>query len=206
MKTKILAELKKKFPGLPTEFLGFIASKLEAKVTEESQIEGAITELDNTLPIKDQADFFQQESDRRVTAARQKFEADNKKDDSNNKKDDKSDDKKDDSKNDISAQFKELSDRLSAYEKREAQAKLSESFHKKLIEKKIPVKFAKGRVIETEDQLETVLAEVESDYEEVKQELANEGLGGSKPPKGGDGKTSKLASKEEVNDVIENIM
>jgi len=31
MKQKILAELKKKFPGLQNEFLLFIAAKLEAK-------------------------------------------------------------------------------------------------------------------------------------------------------------------------------
>lgn len=205
MKTKILAELKKKFPGLSNEFLGFVAAKLEAKVTEETQIEGAITELDTILPIKDQADFFQSESDRRVTAAKLKFEQDHPKPptppappappapDP-------------DKPQDFTAQFKELADKLAAFEKKENQSKLTESFQKKLAEKKIPLKFAKGRTIESEDQLETLLAEVEADYAEVKQEMANEGLAEGTPPKGGQRNTSKLASKEEVDDVINKIV
>lgn len=208
MKEKILAELKKKFPGLQTEFLGFIAGKLTAKVTEETQIEGAITELDTILPIKEQADFFQSESDRRVTAAKAKFEAENKKDD---KKEDKKDDQpKGDPKvpEELKSIFEtigSLKEKLDNMEKEKKTSGLTEKLKSKLAEKKIPLKFADRRTIESEEQLEAVLAEVEADFEEVKQELANEGFRSSAPPRSTGG-ANKLASKEEADLVVNSII
>jgi len=203
MKQKILAELKKKFPGLQNEFLLFIAAKLEAKVKEDSEIEGAITELDTILPIQEQADFFQSESDRRVTEAKKKFEAEKKPDDET-KKDDKSKELTGDAK--TMEMLKTLSDKLEAFEKKESISKLSEKFKLKLAEKKIPLQFAKRVVIESEDQMDALLTEVEADYNEVIQSKTDQDLEGSTPPKGGTGKTSKLASKEEVADVVNSIM
>ena len=207
MKEKILAELKKKFPGLQTEFLGFIAGKLTGKVTEETQIEGAITELDTILPIKEQADFFQSESDRRVTAAKAKFEAENKKDDkTDGKKDEK---KEDDQKLEGVEQFKNILEgfqkKLDDMEREKTTSKFSDRLRAQLAEKKIPLRFADRRTIESEEQLETVLAEVEAEFEEVKQELANEGFTNSAPPKSG-GNTGKLASKEEADLVVNSII
>lgn len=75
MKEKILAELQKKFKGLPKAFLELFATKLAAKVTEDSQIEGAITELDNLpVSVQDLAAEYQREGDRRVTEARRTFD------------------------------------------------------------------------------------------------------------------------------------
>jgi len=203
MKLKILAELKKKFPGLQNEFLLFIAAKLEAKVKEDSEIEGAITELDTILPIKEQADFFQSESDRRVTEAKKKFEAEKKPADET-KKDDKPEELTGDAK--TMEMLKTLSDKLEAFEKKESISKLSEKFKLKLAEKKIPLQFAKRVVIESEDQMDALLTEVEADYNDVIQSKTDQDLEVSTPPKGGNGKTSKLASKEEVADVVNSIM
>lgn len=201
MKQKILAELKKKFPGLSTEFLGFIASKLEPKVTEDTQIEGAITELDTVLPIKEQADFFQSESDRRVSDAKKKFEAEKPK-----PKDEKKDDEPKDDELEIKSVLKQLNDRLDAYEAKERISKANEAFKTQVAAKGIPLKFLKGRTVESEEQIEAAIAEVESDYEELKQEIANEGFKGQNPPKSGQGKPNQLASKEEVAEVVNSIM
>lgn len=212
MKSKILAELVKKFPGLSKEFLGFIASKLEAKVTEESGIEGAITELDKVLPIKDQADFFQSESDRRVTAAKKKFDEDHKKKEEEEQTEevdetDPADKKKKKKPEAISKEdLTKLETRIAAFEKKEAEAKLNDLLKNSLSEKKIPLRYLRGRVLESEDKLAGMLTEIEKDWTEDKQALINEGYSGSRPPLGGNGNTSKTASKEEIDSVVKEIM
>jgi hypothetical protein len=70
---QILAQLKVKYPGVSEKVLGLIADKLVAKVTAEDEIEGVLTELENSpISIKDYADFLQKEGDRRVTEATKK--------------------------------------------------------------------------------------------------------------------------------------
>ena len=204
MKQKILAELKKKFPGLQNEFLLFIAAEIEANVKEESEIEGEITELDKHLPIKKQADFFQSESDRRVTDAKKKFEAEKKPED---KKEEKKDaDKPLSGDEETKKMLKALSEKLEAFEKKESQSKLSERLKIELSKKKIPLQFAKRVVVESEDQLDVVLAEIETDYNEVMQGKIDSELEGSSRPKGSSGKTLKAASKEETSSVLNSIM
>ena len=202
MKQKILAELKKKFPGLQNEFLLFIAAELEAKVKEDSEIEGAITELDTVLPIKKQADFFQSESDRRVTEAKKKFEAEKKPED---KKEDKKDGKPSDD-DETKEMLKKAIERLDAFEKKESQSKLSERLKIELSKKKIPLQFAKRVVVESEEQLDVVLSEIETDYNEVMQGKIDSELEGSSRPKGSSGKKLKAASKEETSSVLNSIM
>lgn len=74
MKEKILAQLVTKYPGVSKKFLGLYASKLEAKVTEESEIEGVLNELDNLpISIPDLAAEFQKEGDNRVTVAKKEW-------------------------------------------------------------------------------------------------------------------------------------
>lgn len=78
---KILAQLAAKHSGVSKAVLTMIAKKLAEKVTEESGIEGAITdfEANSTLSIKDYADFVQQEGDKRVGEAQKTWETKNKK-------------------------------------------------------------------------------------------------------------------------------
>jgi hypothetical protein len=218
MKQKILAELVKKFPGLSKEFLGFLAGKLEPKVTEESQIEGAITELDKVLPIKDLADSFQKEGDRRVTDAKKKFEEDHKKkeeeevDDDDEKENPDDKDKKKKSKTSSSAlakfetELQKANARLDAFEKKEKQQKLDELLKTTATEKKIPLRYLRGRTLETEEKLEELMTEIEAEYTEDKQQLINEGYTGSGKPLGGSGGASKTASKEEIDSVVNEIM
>lgn len=74
MYEKILAQLVSKNAGVSKVVLGLIAKKLAEKVTEESQIEGAISEYETNSPvsIKDYADLLQSETDKRVTEALKK--------------------------------------------------------------------------------------------------------------------------------------
>ncbi len=78
MYEKILAQLTTKHSGVPKVVLGLIAKKLEPKVTEESQIEGAINDFETNSPvsIKDYADLMQSEGDKRVTEALKKAKTD----------------------------------------------------------------------------------------------------------------------------------
>jgi hypothetical protein len=74
MYEKILAQLAAKNPGVSKVILGLVAKKLEAKVTEESQIEGVITEFETNSPvtISEYAELLQKEGDKRVDAALKK--------------------------------------------------------------------------------------------------------------------------------------
>lgn len=74
MKQKILAKLKVLHPGLPVAFLEFIAAQLEAKVTDETQIETQIQAVEAAIPLPAQSQFYNSEADRRVTEALKKKE------------------------------------------------------------------------------------------------------------------------------------
>lgn len=70
----IIAQLVAKNPGVSKTVLGLIAKKLADKVTEESQIEGAIADFEknSVVSIKDYADLLQTEGDKRVSDALKK--------------------------------------------------------------------------------------------------------------------------------------
>lgn len=201
MKEKILVQLRVKFPGVPKELLGRVADKMATKVTAEDQIQGAIGELDNLpLSITDYAAFLQQEGDRRVTDAKRAWEQSQNKPDEDDDQEDDPAPAKPDSKpgkkekkggNDdiakLTAAVQALTEKVNSTEQRQTQKTLSEQLHVKLGEKKIPVVFAKGRTVDKPEDLETVLAEIESDHNAYKQELVNQGFAQGTSPAGGSG-------------------
>lgn len=174
MKEKIFAELKKKFSGLQSEFLGFLAAQLVANVTEENQIEGAITELDKILPIKDQAAFFQSESDRRVTSAektlRDKYDFKEKGSPDPDPKD------KPGTNDEYEKRMAAMDAKILELENREAKQKLNDSFIKKLSDEKIPLSFARGHVIEKPEDIETAFTQASQEYASLKQDFINQGF------------------------------
>ena len=206
MREKILAELKKKYPGLQIEFLGFIAEKLSVKVTEDSQIEGALSELE-TLPIsiQDQATFFQKESDRRVTEAKKKFETENPKPQPKpgGEPAKPTDPPKPD--DETSKMLKELNEKITKLEDEKKKEKNLSDFQKEMTEKKIPAAFYKGKYRDGVE-LADLVTEIENDFKEFEQERNDAVLGGTTKPKGGSGGTSKKASDEEVKNVVDTIM
>jgi len=74
MYEKILAQLMAKNPGVPKAILGLLATKLAAKVTEEDQIEGAITDFESNslVSVADYAALLQKDGDKRVADALKK--------------------------------------------------------------------------------------------------------------------------------------
>jgi hypothetical protein len=182
-KDKILAELRKKYPGLAANVLGLLSEKLEPTVTEEGQIETAVAGLEN-LPIKPQdlAAFLQKEGDRRVTEAlKKKVEPTPPKDDPAPK-----DDPTDQS-SALAKQLAALSAKLEAIEKKESQKTVTDQLHAKLREKKIPVQFASGIQIQSVEELDAAVQQAEATFTEVRQEMVNEGLVAALPKPGGSG-------------------
>ncbi|SEV88856.1 hypothetical protein SAMN05428988_0151 [Chitinophaga sp. YR573] len=182
MKEKILAQLRVKYPGVPKELLGQIADKMAVKVTAEDQIQGAIGELDNLpLSITDYAAFLQKEGDRRATDARKGYvpateQDDEKKDPANPNPKDKPEKGGDSEIAKLVQAVTALTAKVDGYEKKDQQKSFSQQLNEKLIEKKIPVVLAKGRLVEKAEDIETVLAEIEADHNSYKQELANQGF------------------------------
>ena len=78
MYEKILAQLMAKNPGVSKAVLGLLATKMVAKVTEEDQIEGAITDFESNslVSIADYASLLQKDGDKRVADALKKAKKD----------------------------------------------------------------------------------------------------------------------------------
>jgi hypothetical protein len=191
---KLKAELKKK--GLPESLAGIL------NITEESGIEGAINELFNLVPqsvddlvarpqfahLKGQienAKQVQSEADKKIAAAlatheatlRTKFNfvekaapaptpapAGNEWQATMDKK------------------IAEQQAIIDGFVKSQSRERLNSILASKLVEKKIPAHFLKGNEVESEDQVETVLASITKTYDEVRQNIINEQFGGN-PPK-----------------------
>lgn len=120
--------------------------------------------------------------------------------------DPKPSDPPEDWKKQMDKQIKELSDKLAQSEKKELQSRLYQKFLDKLKEEKIPLSFAKGRTVESEDQIETMLTEVKADWTEVSQEFSNNGLlRMSGTPAGGTANNGK-ATKEEIGSLVDKIL
>lgn len=194
MREKILAKLQAKFAGLSTTMLGLLADKLAAKTTTEDQIQGNIDELDNLpIPITEFAAFLQREGDRRATEAqatrertlRERYDLVEKGTPPPTPPTPPAPGNPADPNDGIRQDLAKALKRLDEIDKREQRQILQNDFIKKLSEKGIPTVLAKGRSIETAEQLDAVVAEVESDYNAVKQELTNKGLGQMPAPVGG---------------------
>jgi hypothetical protein len=194
MKSKILAELVKKFPGLSKVLLGLIADQLAEKVTEESGIDQAITDFDNAVSIKKLATEFQKEGDRRVTDAKKEWDKKNTKpaDDDTDDDDDQDDDQnKAKSKKDKKPKSDEppswakgLIETVQKLTKEKVQSSILEQARAKL--KGVPEKFWNKRTLpEKDEDLETFVAEIEADWKELKQDDNNLGFESQTTPVNG---------------------
>jgi hypothetical protein len=182
MREKILAQLIAKNPGVSKVILGFIADKLAAKVTEESQIEQAITDFEAQLPVKDFADHFQKEGDRRVTEAlkKQKSPAADPKPGEEPPAPGQEPDT-----NPLAKQIEELTKQMTSLLTQQKQGTIIQDLHKKLSEAKIPLSFIKGRTIDPDKSVDEQFADIQGDYTALKQDLTNDGFSQNTPPGGG---------------------
>jgi hypothetical protein len=208
MKDKILAFLKTKMNkeiiqyGVQDSFLSGVAETWSKTIKEEKDIEASLTDgIIDTL--KYTASQLQTEGDRRVNQAKLDLKAWREKHglDENGKPIETPDPKKKEVKTpdpDEPAWFKtyreskdaelaELKTKLESQEKEKTKSALIEKFtsHEKI--KSIPASFLKGRSIDiqSEDQIDQLVAATEADFNAFRQEMADKGVHISVPPAGG---------------------
>jgi hypothetical protein len=197
MREKILAQLAAKWPGVSKKFLGLWADKLVPKVTEESQIQGVIDELEKLpVPITDLATEYQKEGDRRVTEAEAAWKkkvpapADPGKTDP---------DPKDPPPDDMPAWAKQLMGAVTALQKDRTHTSMASRMAEKL--KDVPAGFYKGRALpDKEEDFETFVESVQKDWTDFRQEQITAGLMTQTPPAGGSGGTNPPANNSKVVD------
>lgn len=195
MKEKLLAELKKKFPGLSNEFLGLIADKMALKVTEDSQIEGALATLD-TLPVSitDLAAHNQQEGDRRATEAANKRESTLKekfnfvdKANPNPQKQDPPAPTENAQLTEVLNQLKAIQEERVADQKAKTREGLLAKVKAKFGENKVPDFCFAGITLEKDEDVDTAYQQVETNYNGIKQHFVDQGFKQNSVPLGGAG-------------------
>jgi len=199
MRDKILAELRKKHPGLSTKILGLVADKLVKTVTEESQIEGAVSALDNMpISLKEFADFNQKDGDSRVTEALKKAKPAKEGGDNEDPEDKNDPSTGADANNPMMKLLTELTKEVKGLKQEKQQQTLNEKLQAKMKEKSLPAFLAKGRLPEKEEDLDTVVSEIEADWNEHRQSSANAEFDKTSTPISGGGKqvTSDAAAAD----------
>lgn len=170
MKEKILAALKTKYSSL-----GFDASALEQMseflgqfVNDETGIEPAVNGAETTLKT------FQSLIDKRVTDAVTKVKAEPKPEPKTEPKTEP----KAKTENDPPEWAKGLMAKIETLERRETQQAMTAKVRAALNEKKIPESFIKGRSlsIEKEEDVDTLVKQIETDYTVFRQDLVNQGI------------------------------
>lgn len=196
MREKILAQLVSKYAGVSKNALGLLADKLAKKVTEESGIEQAITDLDNAYPITEFAADLQREADRRVGDAKKEWEKKNPPTPPKLDNPPINDPPKPD---EMPAWAKTLVDQVANLTKEKAHGTI-QAKAKELL-KDVPEVIWKGRALpENEDGLDGFVQEVTKDYNDYKQDQINKGLMSATPPAGsGDGKPSGGGDKKAID-------
>lgn len=158
MKKLILAQLKKANPGVPENLLGPIADKLLPKVTTADDIEGAISELEENsiLSISEMAILLQKEGDRRVAGIKKPV-----------KPEIIEDEEEEEPTTDIgklTKMIEGLTNTVTSLVQEKATQSIQTKMEADLKEKGIPLMLLKGRVPQKEEEMEAVLAEIESDF------------------------------------------
>lgn len=206
MKVKLLSALKTKYNNLGFGDKAFdgVADYLSKTVTEENQIETAISGVEGLLKA------FQGDIDK---VRGEKTELQKKYDELEKNKSDKKDDKKDDSNPDEPAWFKAyrekqeteqtaLKQEIEGFKKKETQTGYSEKLKTALKEKNIPEGYYSKRnlVIESDEQLQTVTAEIESDWTNFRQDQINAGVMIDVPAPSGGNSSDFISKMQAINE------
>lgn len=171
MKDKLVAELKKKYTGqLTSKFIESLAERLSEKVEKEEDIEGVISELEQS-PIRVQD--LQVEGDRRATDLKKQVEELQEK-----LKQPPSPPKTDPPRTDTSELEQKLADLERKWSQREARSALLE----KAKEKRIPQVLLANVQVDDPAKVDEVLERLEEQSTALKQEMLKEGLV-TEPPK-----------------------
>lgn len=191
VKEKITAALKTKYKafGFGEKTLEQVAEYLGQTVTDDNGIEPAVNGAELILKA------FQSDIDKRVTDAVVKAKAELPKPPEPPKPPTPPEPPKLD---DVPAWAKGILDRLDTYERREKQAAITAKAKSALKEKGVPEWYLKGRnlSVETEEQIETFVSQVEADFTAAKQEMINDGVIISTPPDAGGDKAGAAIAKQ----------
>lgn len=209
-KAAILAKLVAKYPGLPKAFLGTLADKLSPKVTEESQIEGAVAELDNLpMSVQDMSNMFQSEGDRRATEAVEKHKKENPEPGKTDptKTTDPPAPKKGEEENETLKLLREMQNELKAMKTEKAVGGLKDQLLAEMKKEGIPEVFAKYVTLTPETKIDDLITQLKEDSKDFIQADTTTRLKGAaaKPGGGSDGKggaATKEATKEEADKVL----
>lgn len=189
MKGKILVALKTKYKtfGFGDKAFDGVADYLSKTVTEESQIETAISGVEGLLKaFQGDIDTVRNE---KSGLQKQLDELKTKIENPNPNPDPKPEDKADMATiiaNAVSAAVKPLSDELAQFKAEKSQATRQEQIMAKAKEYGIPETFAKRYAIPDDADLDTY-------FKDVKQEFANIGFSGVNPPESAEAKIEKEA-------------
>jgi hypothetical protein len=181
VKDNILSQLKTKFQnlGFSTKAFEGVAEYLATTVTEESQIETAISGVEPLLKA------FQGDIDSRVTTAVKKRETELKAQQAATQQQQQSTQaaqqqqqaQQANTTDEVPAWAKTMMQKLEAFEKKETQSQLLAKLKAKIADK-VPESYLRGRQIsiETEDQIDALAQTLEADFSAFKQDLINQGI------------------------------
>lgn len=207
MKEKFLAALKLKFPGASDKTLDRIATKKAGTVTDENQIDTIVESITFDTLVESETDSRIAESNKKanqniLTAAKAagmeytdgKFIPVQ----TQKQQDPKTGDDTPEWAKALIKQNEELSQRVAGFETKTKQQTAAEKLRARLGERKIPETFMKGRVINDESEVDTVFAEIDQTYTEIRQQIVNESVPESVPGGG-----LKITGKKQVEAAID---
>lgn len=190
MKGKILVALKTKYKtfGFGDKAFDGVADYLSKTVTEESQIETAISGVEGLLKaFQGDIDTVRNE---KTGLQKQLDELKNKIENPNPNPNPNPEEKKDDMAtiiaNAVSAAVKPLSDKLAQFETEKSQATRQEQILAKAKEYGIPENYAKRCAIKDDEDLDAY-------FKDLKQDFANDGFKGVTPPESAEAKIEEEA-------------
>ena len=199
MKEKILAALKTKFSGVDEAILSRIADKKATGVTDESQVNSIVEGISFQDVLQNYGDFRAgQAQTTSIANYEKKHGLKDGKPIENPKTDPKPDEKPDIAKliaDGIAAGIKPFSDKLAAFEAKEAQAQRMAQISDVAKKYGIPDFMLKDRSIPEETDLDTY-------FKDVKQEMTNAGFQFNKTPETAEQRLEKETS--EFAKMIEN--
>lgn len=199
MKEKILAALKTKFSGVDEAILSRIADKKATGVTDENQVNSIVEGISFQDVLQNYGDFRAgQAQTTSIANYEKKHGLKDGKPIENPKPDPKPDEKPDIAKliaDGIAAGIKPFSDKLAAFEAKEAQAQRMAQISDVAKKYGIPDFMLKDRSIPEETDLDTY-------FKDVKQEMTNAGFQFNKTPETAEQKLEKETS--EFAKMIEN--
>ena len=204
MKEKFLALLRTKFEGVQDAVLQRVADakfKNVSKTATEDEIQGIVDGLTYQDVIEDYANSRVTEASRTsVVNYEKKHGLKNGKPvqpGGQNPNVDVPDDVPDYIKT-LMAQNQKLQEKIEGFETRQNQEALADRVRKKLSVKNIPVSFYKSRplAVENEDEIDSLVDAISGDYDELKSELAKDGIVPDTPKHSFGSATGKSVDKD----------